>query len=126
MKKIVCLMASLLIVFCCLAGCDVNPEKAILGFWTGNPEMVDGVPLGSDMVLEFRNNGTGTKYAQYGVNEIQTPFTYSIEDGYVKIVTVDDLSISLKLEFKDGKMILTDESLNATEEYLKIDNKDDK
>ena len=126
MKKVlsICLLAALLL--CCFAGCDVDPEKEILGFWTGNPEMVDGVPLGSDMIIEFRNNGTGIRYVQIGNTEYETPFTYTIADGRIDITIYEKTSVSLKLEFKDGKMFLTDESLNATEEYLRLESKEDK
>ena len=126
MKKILALLLSIALMLLLFVGCDVNPEKEILGFWKGNPEVVDGVPLGSDMVIEFRNNGTGCKYTQQGVNEIETPFTYTIKDGYLNISIYDADTFSLKLDFEKDKMILVDEALKATEEYLRIESKEDK
>ena len=123
MKKAAAIILCLIFALS-LIGCDATSDKElIIGYWQGNEETDDnGVPLGSNMVVYFGENGTGTRYtvdSYYGKLEI--PFAYSLDGGNITIDMSTGSVVVLRYQIKDGKLYLTDPQMNTTEEYLRID-----
>lgn len=123
MKKTVALILCLIFALS-LIGCDARSDKdLIIGYWQGNVETDDnGIPLGSNMVAYFGENGTGIRYtvdSYYGKLEI--PFSYSLSGGNITISMSTGGKVVLRYQIKGDKLYLTDPQMNATEEYLRID-----
>ena len=123
MKKAVAIILCLIFALS-LVGCDAKSDKElIVGYWQGNEATDDnGIPLGSNMVVYFGENGTGTRYtidSYYGKLEI--PFAYSLSGGIITIDMSTGSVAELRYQIKDNKLYLTDPQMNTTEEYLRID-----
>lgn len=123
MKKAIALLLCFMFALSLIA-CDAkNDRDLIVGYWQGNSEeLVDGQPLGSDMVALFNEDGTGVRYTNdefYGMLDI--PFTYTLGGGDIVIYMSTGVNVTLRYQIKDGKLYLTDPQMNTTEEYVKID-----
>ncbi len=126
MKKLICIFVSLLLLCLSFAGCGKTDKEKILGKWESrvvddsNPE--EPLVNTGEIVLEFFDETTGLKTVNASVGgEYQTYFEYSIEDDTITINCSDGVTDDYKLKF-DGeeKMYLTDQSLDATEEFIRV------
>lgn len=125
MKKLICILVSLLL--CLLfAGCGSTDNEKIIGKWesrvvdNSNPD--EPLVNTGEVVLEFFDEKTGLKTVNASVGgEYQTYFEYSIEDGVILINCSDGVTDDYKLKFEgEDKMYLTDQSLDATEEFIRV------
>ena len=125
MKKLICILVSLLL--CLLfAGCGSTDNEKIIGKWesrvvdNSNPD--EPLVNTGEVVLEFFDEKTGLKTVNASVGgDYRTHFEYSIEDGVILINCSDGVTDDYKLKFEgEDKMYLTDQSLDATEEFIRV------
>lgn len=126
MKKLICVLVSLLLLCLSFAGCGSTDNEKIIGKWesrvvdNSNPD--EPLVNTGEVVLEFFDEKTGLKTVNASVGgEYQTYFEYSIEDGVILINCSDGVTDDYKLKFEgEDKMYLTDQSLDATEEFIRV------
>ena len=108
MKKAICSVIALRLIFACLCGCqNAFSEKLIVGEWTVKTNI-----LGSGVVTEttytFNEDKTGSISGVLGL-DIAT--TYTIDDTHLVIVTDTALlkqTFNYTYEFDGDKLILVD------------------
>ena len=126
MKKLICILVSLLLLCLSFAGCGSTDNEKIIGKWesrvvdNSNPD--EPLVNTGEVVLEFFDEKTGLKTVNASVGgEYQTYFEYSIEDGVILINCSDGVTDDYKLKFEgEDKMYLTAQSLDATEEFIRV------
>jgi hypothetical protein len=126
MKKLICIFVSLLLLCLSFAGCGKNDNEKIIGKWESR--IVDDsnpsqplVNMG-EVVFEFFDEKTGIKTVNHSVGgEAQTYFEYSIDSGVIIVSCSNGVTDDYILKFDgDDKMYLIDQSLDATEEFIRV------